>query len=51
MEKVRISMLIFSAMLISVLGCAQRELSDKSLLIDETQNTESVDQVIPIDKV
>jgi hypothetical protein len=51
MEKVRTSMLIFSAMLITVIGCAQHELTDRSRLIDETQNTELVDQVIAIDKV
>ena len=51
MEKVRISMLIFSAMLITAIGCAQQVVNDKSRSIVESQNMESVAQVIAIDKV
>lgn len=46
------SILLFAAVLLSLPGCAQKELSSKtSLIIDETKNAESVGQLISIDKV
>ncbi len=36
---------------ITFTACAQTDLNDKNRIIDETKNTESVDQVIAIDKV
>ena len=43
--------ILFVALLLSLIGCAQTELNDKNRLIDESKNTESVVQVIAIDKV
>jgi len=44
-------LLLTFVLFISFTACAQTDLNDKSRIIDETQNTESVDQVISIDKV
>lgn len=45
------SILFFAVLFISVVVYAQTDMNDKGRIIDETKNTESVDQVIPIDKV
>jgi hypothetical protein len=45
------SLLFLAAMLITVIGCAQNELNVENKIINETQYTEAVEQVIPIDKV
>ena len=47
----RTSILIFTVLFFSVLGYAQTDPKGKNRIIDETKNKESVEQVIPIDKV
>ncbi len=47
----KISLLTIFALLFSVLGCTQSGPNGKNRIIDETQNMESVEQVIAIDKV
>ena len=43
--------ILFLSMFLALAACAQHELNDKSKVIDETRNTESVGQVISIDQV
>ena len=43
--------LLLTVLFIAFTACAQTDLNDRIRIIDETKNTESVDQVITIDKV
>ncbi len=47
----RTSFLFLVVLLITFIGFAQTDLNDKCRIIDESKNTESVEQVIAIDKV
>jgi len=47
----RTSFLFLATLLITIIGYAQTDLNNKSRVIDETKNIETVEQVIAIDKV
>ncbi len=44
-------LLTFAALFIALQGCAQTDQEDTNRIIDETQNKETVEQIIAIDKV
>jgi hypothetical protein len=47
----KIYCILFATLILALTACAQKDLNDKSRIVDETQFAESVGQVMAIDKV